>query len=93
MFAPYQPMRSWREQRPSNKGYFDLSVTGEAWRANLLLISFLYCSTQLCLGCVLKRTVVSIVRHCQRCFTLAIAVPCSSCLLDSHVAYCMYPES
>jgi hypothetical protein len=28
MFAPAQLLRNWREQRPSNKGDLDSSVTG-----------------------------------------------------------------
>jgi hypothetical protein len=52
MFAPAKPLRNLREQRPSNKGDLDSSVTGEAGRVyymgvDLLLISFLCHSTLL----------------------------------------------
>jgi hypothetical protein len=47
MFAPAQLLRNWCEQRPSNQGNLDSSVTGEVrrvyyTRVDLLLISFLY---------------------------------------------------
>jgi hypothetical protein len=47
MFASVQLLRNWREQRPSNQGDLDSSVTGEGGRVyytgvDLLLISFLY---------------------------------------------------
>jgi hypothetical protein len=32
ILAPAQPLRSWREQRPSNHGEIDSSVTGEVGR-------------------------------------------------------------
>jgi hypothetical protein len=32
MFVPTQLLRSWREQRPSNKSDLDSSVMGEDWR-------------------------------------------------------------
>jgi hypothetical protein len=43
MFASAQLLRNWREQRPSNQGDFDSSVTGEVRRVyytgvDLLLI-------------------------------------------------------
>jgi hypothetical protein len=46
MFASAQFLRNWREQRPSNKGDLDSSVTGEVRSvyytgADLLLIQFL----------------------------------------------------
>jgi hypothetical protein len=52
MFAPAQLLRNWREQRPSNQGDLDSSVTGETGTAfytgvNLLLIEFLFCSSWL----------------------------------------------
>jgi hypothetical protein len=47
MFAPAQLLRIWREQRLSNNGDLDSSVTEEVWRVcctrvDLLPISFLY---------------------------------------------------
>jgi hypothetical protein len=50
-------LRNWSEQRPSNQGYLDSSITGEAGRVcysrvDLLLISPSYRSTWLLLGCV-----------------------------------------
>jgi hypothetical protein len=50
MFAPEQLLRNWREQWPSNKDDLVSSVTGEVGRVyytgvDLLMISFLYCST------------------------------------------------
>jgi hypothetical protein len=45
MFAPAQLLRTWREQRPSNKSDLDSSATGEVGKVyymgvDLLLISF-----------------------------------------------------
>jgi hypothetical protein len=50
IFAPAQLLRRWREHRPSNQGYLDSSVTGEAGRVyytgvDLFLIEFLGRST------------------------------------------------
>jgi hypothetical protein len=50
MFAPAQLLSNWLEQRPSNQGDLDLSVTGVVGRVyytglDLILISFSYCST------------------------------------------------
>jgi hypothetical protein len=50
MFARAQLSRNWREQRPSNQGDLDWSVTEEVGRVHytrvdLILISLLYCST------------------------------------------------
>jgi hypothetical protein len=61
MFVPAQHWHGWYEQRPSNSGGLDLSGMGEAGRvyfmeADLFLILFLYCSTQLLLGFVLNCT-------------------------------------
>jgi hypothetical protein len=57
MFVPAQTLRNWREQRPSNQGDLDSSVTGRLGEyytgVNLLLISFLY-RRNLLLGCVLN---------------------------------------
>jgi hypothetical protein len=52
-------LRKWREQRPSNQGDLDSSVTGEAGRiyytgVDLLLISSLYRIMWLVWGCVLN---------------------------------------
>jgi hypothetical protein len=52
MFPHAQVLRNWRQQRPSNKGELDSSVTGEVGRVyytgvDLLLVSFLYRSTWL----------------------------------------------
>jgi hypothetical protein len=49
IFAPAR-LLCWHEQRPSNKGDFDSSVTGDVGRVyytgvDLLLILFLYRST------------------------------------------------
>jgi hypothetical protein len=60
-FAPAQLLRNWREQRPSNRGDIDSTVTVEIGRVyytgvDLLLISILYCSTWLLLGCDLNGT-------------------------------------
>jgi hypothetical protein len=57
MFALAQLLRNWREQRPTNLRDLDLSVTVEVWKVyytevDVLLISFLYCSTSVFLGCV-----------------------------------------
>jgi hypothetical protein len=53
MFVPAQLLHNWREQRPSNQGDLDSSVTEEVGReyyteVDLLLIRFLYRSTWLC---------------------------------------------
>jgi hypothetical protein len=61
MFAPAQLLRHWREQRRSNQGDLDSSVTVEVGRVyytgvDLLLTSFLYRTTWLLLGCVLNGT-------------------------------------
>jgi hypothetical protein len=61
MFEPTQLLSNWREQRHSNQGDLDSSVTGEVWRVhytglNLLLVSFLYSSTWLLLGGILIGT-------------------------------------
>jgi hypothetical protein len=59
MFAPAQLPRNWLEQRPSNQGELDSSVTGEVGREyytglDLLLIPLLYRGTWwLLLSCVL----------------------------------------
>jgi hypothetical protein len=68
MFAPAQLLRNWREQRPSNQGDLASSVTGEVGRiyytgVNLLLISFLYRSTQLLLACVINCTACTSIRQ------------------------------
>jgi hypothetical protein len=64
MFAPAQLLRNWREQRPSNKGDLGSSVTREIRKiyyagVDLILISILFRSTRLLLGCVLNDTVLS----------------------------------
>jgi hypothetical protein len=61
MFAPVYILRKWCEQRPGNKGDLDLSVMGEAGRVyymgeDLLLITFLYHSTQLLLDFIVNGT-------------------------------------
>jgi hypothetical protein len=58
MFAPVQLLHNWHEQWPCNQGDLYLSITGALRRVyymgvDLLLISFLYCSMWLLLGCVL----------------------------------------
>jgi hypothetical protein len=57
MFTPAQLFYSWHGQWPSSQGDLDLSVTREMERVyytevGLLLISCLYCSTWLLLGCI-----------------------------------------
>jgi hypothetical protein len=52
LFVPAQLLRNWHEQRPSNQGYLDSSVTGKVGRVyytgvDLILISFSYRSTWL----------------------------------------------
>jgi hypothetical protein len=58
MFAHAQLLSNWREQRPSNKGDLESSVTGESGSVlhvvDLLLILFLYRSEWLLLGCVVS---------------------------------------
>lgn len=58
-FALAGLLRSWREQRPGNKNDLSSSVTGGGWESLshevvLFLISFLYRSTLLLLGCFLN---------------------------------------
>jgi hypothetical protein len=61
MFAPARLLGNWSEQRPSNQGDPDLSVTGEVGRVyytgvDLLLISFSYRNTWILFGSVLNGT-------------------------------------
>jgi hypothetical protein len=61
MLAPAQVLRNRHEQRPSNQDDLESNVTGEAGPfyykgVDLILISFVYHSTSLLLGCVLNGT-------------------------------------
>jgi hypothetical protein len=59
ILVPAHLLRNWREQWPSNKSDLVSSITGKVGRVHyagvdLILISFLYRSTWLLLGCVLN---------------------------------------
>jgi hypothetical protein len=75
MISPAQLLRNWCEQRPSNQGGLDASVTEEFWivcymEMCLLLILFLHHSTKIKSGpglfrsFVLKGTAGLMFRHC-----------------------------
>jgi hypothetical protein len=73
MFAPAQLLLIWSEQRPSIKGDLDSSVTGTVGRVyytwtELLVISFLYRSAWLFLGCVLNGTlcIIRILNYTEK---------------------------
>jgi hypothetical protein len=68
MFAHAHLSRNLREQRPSNQGYLDLSITGEVGRCyyirvDLLLISF-FVVVRDCFGTLVYMCVRACVNVC-----------------------------